>query len=290
MSELNEILNRWQQIPSTHISMASIKRDAAMQPRNTQAINFKNRAAYETALENHVSNLSSRLAFVSDLDPILVAKTDDGLLIVDGHHRFMAYQRKLIKVIPARVMHTSHAEAVAISKLANLSQRAMPLHKDQAIEACWQHLGYLTNKGRQKLPEGVSGRSIARQFGLSPNTPCAMLKRLANLNLSEYSPEAKDSSTQLPYWKYVRGNSQRDWIQVAGDDIKAQRQAEKLVKTARKCSPEINREALKLLIIEFIAEAEAFDTRETATAWLESLPEEFIAFYSGTASYSLQKA
>lgn len=201
-------LEWWQQIAPTTVPLGELQEDPRLQPRAIEVVPLRDRATYRARSAAHVLELATALQEPkAQLAPLLVAEVDGRLLVVDGWHRFRAYQRAKRKRVPVRVARMTMAEAIAASKLANCGQATLQVHNEQKREMAWQWLAEVTQFGASPyLPPGVSFRDVEAYFGhgVSKDTIRNMLRRIGSVNPDEYSDAAKDPGTGWPRWRYVR--------------------------------------------------------------------------------------
>lgn len=252
MQNWNEILETWRALPAQHIKRTKIKIDSAFQPRNPFAVGFKNQHKVLQDSDEHSRLLTDRLAICPDLDPILVAEIDSELFVVDGHHRLKAYKAKQKSEIPARVYQTNWKTAVMASKLVNLDQRALRMHREQTRESCWQFLAAVTQRGRISHTESTSYRKVATQFGVAPDTAQRMVKAMPLIKLEDFTDDALDPGTGWPLWRFCKGNGNP--FELVPDYKLAERQAAKIATELSKHEAEINTTALLLLFKECLTD------------------------------------
>lgn len=201
------ILEGWQALPVEAVTARGVLQDEMFQPRNPRLLKFRERPKAEEQSAEHVARMQAALVASkrTELDPILVARINGGLLfVVDGHHRLEASRKARRKTILARVLDTDQHTAAMVSKLVNLDARALPMHAEQAREMAWQYIAEVTAGGLLPLPPGESTRTLAGTFGISPDTAHRMVLKCPEVRPEEYSPEACDPATGWPRWKYVR--------------------------------------------------------------------------------------
>lgn len=143
-----------------------------------------------------------------ELEPMLVARVDGALYVVDGHHRMKAHRRAGRRSARVRILDMGAATAVMASKLVNCGGAKLPLHAEQARECAWQALVADTACGTRA--PSMSDRAYARAFGTSRETIGSMRRRLPDVNPADYSADACDPGTDWPRWKHVKGNAIRD--------------------------------------------------------------------------------
>jgi len=170
MERLETLLAQWRSTEPETIGIDSIQTDAAYQPRNIILVPFKDRGKEERASEQHTADLAARLECGGNLEPVLVARIDGMLMLIDGHHRLGAYQKAGRTHIPARIRDSTKRQAFVVSKAANCDGVKLRMHNEQRREGAWQYLALKTKRGRQELPKGISLRGIGRTFGVGHNT------------------------------------------------------------------------------------------------------------------------
>jgi hypothetical protein len=248
MQNWYKILETWRELPATHIKRSKIKMDPAFQPRNAQAVGFKHRDRLRNESDEHARLLADRLAICQDLDPILVAEINGELFTIDGHHRYKAYKMAKQSEIPAKVFVTDWDTAVMVSKLVNLDHRSLRMHRDQAREACWQHLAAATHQGKSPHDDSISCRKVGKFFGIGHDTVHRMLKALPNIRSDDFSRESLDPGTGWPLWRYSKGIYEP--FGNASDHLKAEHHAEKIAALLGKVDTEINSMAFSKLLGE----------------------------------------
>jgi len=149
-------------------------------------------------------------------------------MLVDGHHRFMAYRRQSRSSIPARIREATLEDALTASKAVNCDGVKLPMHDEQKREAAWQYMAIATHQGRHELPPCESLRGIGRTFGVSKDTVTRMRQAMLKVDPSEFAPIACDAGTNWPMWKYVKGNATRDRFADLSEEAKDEQLASKL--------------------------------------------------------------
>ena len=209
---------------------------------------FKHRDKVKNESDQHARLLSERLSICQDLDAILVAEINGDLFVIDGHHRLKAYKLAKRSEIPAKVYKTDWDTAVMVSKLVNLDRRALRMHKDQSMEACWQYLAAVTHQGKVSHSDTTSCRKTGRLFGVSHDTVHRMLTALPCVNLQDFGVESLDPGTVWPLWRYAKGTYEP--FGDASDNLKAEHHAEKISTLLGKVDAEINSMAFSRLLDE----------------------------------------
>lgn len=118
------------------VPIEAITADEGLQPRLPEAVRHGQRGTTRKLSEQHTVTLLRWLEGDAreDLAPILLARTDAALLVVDEFHRLRAYGLAGRNMIPARTYPMKRATAAMAAKLANLDQRTLDLHPDQRRE------------------------------------------------------------------------------------------------------------------------------------------------------------
>lgn len=253
MEKMNA-LRRWQELPPQEIAIASIKIDAALQPRSGRLVPTKDQHRVTKASEEHVARLCVKLQGGKDeqLEPLLIADVDGVLYLVDGHHRLQAYRKAKRSLVPVRIRSSAMADAVMASKLVNLDGTKIPLTREQAAEACWQFLADLTLQGRTET--GMSLREIAGPFGVGKDTVGSMIDNLRAIKPCDFSSAACDPGTGWPLWKYVKQSKWRPQIEVTDVEkrlaMQTQKDAARLAAFRDKLGPARIKAAVSLLLDE----------------------------------------
>lgn len=255
---VEQFLQRLQAAEVRRVAITELRTDETLQPRELRMVPFLKQRGVETRSEEHIGTmlLALRASAEVQLEPLLLAKIDGGLFVVDGHHRLKAYQRAQRETVPCRVLPMERCRAVMVSKLVNCEARALEMHREQRADAAWQYLAHVTRQGANDLPTGESLRTIAGRFGIGYGTAQRMLRKLPKVNPKEYSIEAHDPGTGWPRWRHVReaGAGWRDMETKMTPEQLMQHEAEKLAKKIGalidKASPEATRRALEMLANE----------------------------------------
>jgi len=226
--EIKTLLAEWRKIKPERVEIGSIHTDAAFQPRNARLPPFKDWGRMKKTSQQHTEVLTRKLEDGRNLAPILVARIDGQLFVIDGHHRLDAYSRAKRACIPARIRDSTKKQAVRASLAVNCDFVKLPMHPEQCREAAWQCIALLTHQGKHELPQGISRRDIGRTFGVSHDTIATMTKRLEYVNAADFPPEACHPGTGWPHWKYVKGNAWRDVNIEVAPEARNQHRAERL--------------------------------------------------------------
>ncbi|PBJ82415.1 hypothetical protein CMZ84_09580 [Lysobacteraceae bacterium NML93-0399] len=221
MKKMEELLQRWEATAPAQLPLKELKTDEALQPRAMEAVALSGFSAEQKRLADHVRVIASRLRVPGvQVEPILVARTEQGLYIVDGHHRFLACRAAGREVLPARVLVVEMGEAVMASKFVNFGAEKLGMLPEQRRDAAWQWLSSATARGTQPLPEGASQRRIADRFDISVGNANAMLKVLKSQRLdpAKFKSSHLDPGTGWPRWCFARNPSySREWSPVSAD-------------------------------------------------------------------------
>lgn len=146
--------------------------------------------------------------------------------------------------------------AVLISKVVNCTERALPMHKAQQLEAAWQYMAAVTQRGTRGLPCGESLRTIMGRFNIGFGSAQRMHRKIPEVNPREWNLEALDTGTGFPRWRYVReaGAGWHDMKTKMDAEQITQHQAEKLARKIgalmEKAGPAATQLAVRMLGIE----------------------------------------
>lgn len=246
MERIVELLDRWNQQPTKRVTLGTIKMDTALQPRIERIVPFKERSRFEAQREEHLKRLRSVLNGGSsvELDPILLADWGEGLYLVDGHHRVFAYRGCQRREIPARVLEVSKRDAVMVSKLVNTQGVKLPMHAEQAREACWQFIIGMRKQG-VTVP---ANRKLASRFGIDKDTVARMKHTIERVNPRDYNRDFCDETTGWPRWKDARGNAWKGGLEEMEPEKRVRWRAEKLAKKLAGIVADADPEVLGLAI------------------------------------------
>jgi len=257
------------------VPLSALKTDDALQPRVIRMVPFKAQGGVESRSEEHIGSM--RLALEAShsiqLKPVLVAEMEEGLFVVDGHHRLKAYRQAHRQTIPARVYPMDRQRAVLVSKLVNCTERALPMHSEQRLDAAWQYLAAVTGRGSREMPPV---RTIVGLFGIGYGTAQRMRHKIPEVNPKDWNPEALDGGTGWPRWRYVReaGAGWLDMKEKMDVEQVMQHEAEKLARKIgalmEKATPEAVRRAIHMLGIEAQLDTVNEDRRDFNEATAES--------------------
>ena len=262
------------------VALSEIRTHPALQPRNDRLVPYKDKFRIEerSREQRHALGLALGSHHDAHLEPVLLAEISDhgsdgpnaGLYVVDGHHRLAAYREMNRLEIPGRVYPMGFSLAVLASKPINCSGRALEMHREQKLDAAWQYISMVTDRGKlQGLPGGESTRTVSRRFGIGHNTVARMLASLREIKPEGYSQAMFDEGTQWPRWRYVR-QPKSTFPEPSAEDRtrrEAERLAKKIVEMMCNSTNEARAMALGLLAYE---EAEVPD-RDEAVAFLSDM-------------------
>lgn len=246
MERIVEQLDRWNQQPSQQVSLGKIKTDPALQPRIELVVPYKERARLESQRQEHLKRLRSVLdgGRTVELDPVLLADWGEGLYLVDGHHRLFAYRGCHRREIPARILEVSKRDAVMVSKLVNTQGVKLPMHAEQAREACWQ---FIIGMRQQGVPVPAN-RKLASKFGIDKDTVARMKHAISHVDLRDHNRDFCDVATGWPRWKYVKRSEWHGGLEAMEPTKRLRWQAEKLAKKLAGITANAQREVLELAI------------------------------------------
>lgn len=262
MENLRETLAEWRALKPEHVTLGSIRTDKGLQPRAPELAKFSEQSRIKDGSAKRIAGMAAELRgnAMLELEPILAGRVGKRMLVVDGHHRLLAYRRAGRPTIPARVRDADMQLAAQIAGLANTDFIKPALAKGQDAEAAWQHVTHVM-KGRKTLPKGASLRKIGERFGVAHGTVDSMVKRARQVDPNDYSEAAKDPATGWPRWKYVRGNACAHHYDDLPADERTEREAAKLARSLAlhlgKYPPEVKQRAFSMLRVEAEMEAEA---------------------------------
>lgn len=121
---------------------------------------FRSRQFYE----RHVNELTDAIKAGRKLDRMIVLKrSDEDHVVIDGHHRFEAYKRmNVTKSVPVIVHVCDETEAVKLA-LSENSKTKLPMTKEERQDAAWRLVcsDYGLSKAETAKSTGVSERTVA---------------------------------------------------------------------------------------------------------------------------------
>lgn len=237
-------LNRLLAQEPRDVSLGDIRADPRLQARDELLVPMRFRPAYQRESEKQIAMLCATLLASAkvQLTPILLACIDGLLYVIDGHHRVAAYRKAKREAIPAQVANMTWVEAAVTSKAANcLNHSTLAPYAEERKEWAWQYILHATRGGVSK-PKGLTVRKVADAFKLTRNQTHPLLQAADRFDPTLYGPEACDSLTGFPKWRYVQARrsvwepqrplegdalaaelSKRVWRQIEGRDAGMQR-------------------------------------------------------------------
>lgn len=265
---IDQALQRLQAAEAARLPLAALETDEALQPRVGRLVTFREQTREERESAHHIGTMRLALeaALHVELEPVLAAKIEGRLFVVDGHHRLEAHRLAGRETVLARVMPMDHLMAALVSKLVNCSERSLRMHAEQRLEAAWQYMAAITRQGSTRLPKGESIRTLAGRFGIGRGSVPRMLHALPKVRPKEWNDEALDPGTGFPRWRYVRegGLGWRDMKDQMTTEQLTQHDAERLAKKIGalmdKATPEVSRRAFEMLANEAKLAASNADT------------------------------
>jgi ParB-like chromosome segregation protein Spo0J len=254
----NDALRAWREAAPQRVNTKAVKHDPALQPRNLALLKLRDQARQEAMREEHIARMAAvlKLSDSAELEPLLLADIDGTLFVVDGYHRLRAYQRAGRAELPARVRATSHRKAAQLSKLVNLDGVKLPMHIEQLREAAWQYLATISARGDMRLPQGVSERSIAADFGIGRATVGRMLERIPQVEHTRYGSEQLDAATGFPQWRFVRATARNQMRDRMTPDQVRDWQADKLARQIGRYAKDLPDDAVRQGLALVLAELE----------------------------------
>ncbi len=194
-----DALAEWEAVSPQSVPTRDIKTLPELQPRNLALIKGEiDRLDHNTRLRDMVSSMKTPLKSLPTFDArdaVLVVATDNGLFMVDGHHRLKAYIKARRTTIPAKVLKKPMATAIAVSGMANTRGSTVALHKDEVTEAVWKAVSAILRQGRstweQAQAQGYSLRVIEEMFSfqVSHDTVRRMKDAVSWLKKQQIAPD-----------------------------------------------------------------------------------------------------
>jgi hypothetical protein len=265
VNSFEQDLRNWQaETEPTAVMVRTVKKLPSLQPRNAAACIRRDAELDAKQGEQQINRLVDWLQEhpSEEVEPVLLTEVDGKLYVVDGHHRLAAYKRTGRHTIPARVRQFPFKRAVHVAALANLTGEKRVLNSGQRLEAAWQWLAVVTQRGQRKLPKGATMRSVASMYGISKMSVQRMTERLpkarADRDARLFREDQMNAVTDWPMWKHARG--QGDWQDrdASADEIhrrKVDQMAAKLATWIEREGAEVFRDACALLGQEAAAAA-----------------------------------
>jgi hypothetical protein len=89
--------------------------------------------------EGHISELKAALKLHGGLDPILVGWTGKRVILIEGHHRYVAYERSGYKLKPVGVQwFIGPLNAAVEASIAANSKMKLPMTLQEKLNAAWR--------------------------------------------------------------------------------------------------------------------------------------------------------
>jgi hypothetical protein len=261
MENIEHELREWRETPEQLVSTSSLAKHKGLQPRDPRSTSSREVPSAEAASKLHIERLQDvlRANSTAELDPLLVARIEGKLFVVDGHHRLAAYQRAQRPQVRARVRTMSLQRASLLSKLVNNDGIKLPLTRGQSAESAWQYVTTVTARGRLPLPAGDSFRKVAARFGVaSHETIRGMLQRVPavaeRLTAGDFPSQWCDAATGWPMWVYVRSELRDRFGQDMASDVRHQRQLERCARGIAKLLATHDRDVFRKAYAEVTGE------------------------------------
>jgi len=276
-----------QRVPLTSITM-----DADLQPRRLNVVQYGERFATQKASEHHMLGMLRHLQAnpKNHLPPVLLGEVGDRLLVVDGFHTTTAYMAAGRQKIPARIYPLTKREAVMAAKLANLDNRALPLHRDQRVEVRWQQLAAVAEIVNGAALSPMSAVKLGDLWGIDRRTIGSMLKHLPWVaratTAGTWDKRDLDPGTGFPYWVAVKRRLREKHQPEHEEDELTDADVQRADRIAAKLVPLLTQDRAKVIRLALQRTSEAIDELweevdiESAEAqqlvaarqWLEKLP------------------
>lgn len=179
------------------------RQNVALHAITTQAEVFQFR--HVEVDEHHVGGLAAVLKSGNPLDPLTLWKDPEtgGLVVVDGHHRFAAYQRAgWSKKVPV-VVHSCSLEQARLLALRENGKTRLPLSNVERTDAAWALVCL-------RCPE-YSKRVIVKTTGVADGTVAKMRRTLKTL--LELDPEAALPDQWWQAMAVLKGREQREYTE-----------------------------------------------------------------------------
>ena len=285
-------LRALQAAQAQRVPLASITMDADLQPRRLNVVQYGERFATQKASEHHMLDMLRHLKAnpKNHLPPILLANDGERLLVVDGFHRTTAYMAARRQKIPARVYPLTKREAVMAAKLANLDNRALPLHRDQRIEVRWQQLAAVVEIVNGAAVSPMSAVKLGDLWRIDRRTIGSMLKHLPWVaratTAGTWDKRNLDPGTGFPYWVAVKRRLREKHQPEHEEDELTDADVQRADRIAAKLVPLLTQDRAKVIRLALQRTSDAIDelwqeveigTPEAeqlvaAQRWLEKLP------------------
>jgi len=274
------------------VPLASITMDADLQPRRLNVVQYGERFAAQKASEHHMLGMLQHLQAnpKNHLPPVLLAKVGEQSLVVDGFLRTTAYMAAGRRNIPARVYPLTKREAAMAAKLANLDNRALPLHRDQRVEVRWQQLATVVEIVNGAAASPMSAVKLGGLWGIDRRTIGSMLKHLPwvarETTAGAWDKRDLDPGTGFPYWVAVKRRLREKHQPEHEDDELTDADVQRADRIAAKLVPLLTQDRAKVIRLALQRTSEAIDELwqeveigspeaeqlVAAQRWLEKLP------------------
>jgi ParB-like chromosome segregation protein Spo0J len=112
--------------------------------------------------EKHIGDLSRAIQNFGEVDPIIVLPVGERAILIDGHHRFEAYERTAkVAEVPVSYFEGTPEEAVLVAGQAN-SKAKLPMTSQERQNFAWR-LVQLNQHSKAKIAQaaGVSEAQVA---------------------------------------------------------------------------------------------------------------------------------
>lgn len=290
--DAEDALRKLQEAKAQRVPLASITIDPDLQPRRWNVVQYGERISAQKASQHHKLDMLRHLQAnpKNHLPPILLAQVGGRLLVVDGFHRTPAYEAAEREKIPARVYPLTKNDAVKAAKLANLDNRALPLHRDQRIEVRWQQLAAVAKIVNGKAVPPMSAVKLGDRWGIDRRTIASMLKHLPWVTRTtaagDWQERDVDPGTGFPYWIAAKRRLREAHQPDDEEDELTNADVQRAERIASKMVPLLTRDEPKVVHLALRRTVEAIDARwdevevnspearriVTALQWLQRLP------------------
>ncbi len=157
------------------------------QKRRPMVEKDRDRQAFNKESREHIEQMALQLSTdpYYHLEPISLAQYFDreyrhNLVLVDGHHRYKAYQAAGRKLIPARQIRVPESVAEDLAYILNQSAATLGVSNEQKLQQVWE-LVLARHKEGNHWENGWTGNQLARTFGNITSTVKRMVKRKNDL-------------------------------------------------------------------------------------------------------------
>jgi len=202
---ISDLIRQSKSASISDMDMNTITQLPTLQTRNAGA---ENKVLAET-IRDHERSMMDK--FHEDLtadtehttDPVTVCDVGERYLLVDGHHRYEAFQKAGRSHIPTRLLKTSEQEAQLLATVLNNHTTTIPQGQKERSEKAWREM--LRHHDGARWLDGWSGRKFAEKVDVSEPT----MRRMVDARKKH--GEAAESMT---------------WSQAAGSTEERQRSTE----------------------------------------------------------------